>query len=303
MNDYSHFAVKEQDVVSGIAEKTREHWRLLRRLKLPPILNKPGDSESRRAIYLDVEATGLRIGTDQVIELAMLPFDYEPETGRITNIHFDAAFNELREPSIPIPAEATAVNGIRDEDVKGKKIDGSQVEELVGTASLIIAHNAAYDRPMVESTWNVFTEVPWACSLRDIDWRGEGFSGSSLEFLGMKFGWFFDGHRALADCEAGVALLAEILPASEKRVMAALRENAIEKTYRVPAKGAPFEKKDILRERGYRWNADDKVWWMDVRELDTELAWLEQEIYKKMPSLSHEVITARNRYSSTLSGS
>lgn len=300
MNDHKHFALEESDVVSADAQATSADWRLLRRLKLPASLNDAGDQPVRRAIYLDVEATGLRIGVDEVIELAMLPFDYEPETGRITAIHHAEAFNELCEPSFAIPAEATAVNGITDGDVKGKTIDADAVNELVGSASLIIAHNASYDRPMVESVWPVFKDMAWACSLKDVSWRAEGFSGSSLEFLGMKFGWFFDGHRALADCEAGIALLGETLPQAETTVLAQLRDNAIAKTYRIPAKGAPFEKKDILKERGYRWNAEKKVWWTEVHELDEEMQWLSGEVYGKSMKLASETITAKNRYSSAL---
>ncbi len=300
MNDHNHFALEESDIVSKDAEATSADWRLLRRLKLPAALNDPGDKAVRRAIYLDVEATGLRIGVDEVIELAMLPFDYEPDTGRITTIHHDQAFNALREPSFPIPADATAVNGITDDDVKGQTIDDDAVTELVESASLIIAHNAAYDRPMVESVWPVFRDMAWACSFKDVSWRSEGFAGSSLEYLGMKFGWFFDGHRALADCEAGVALLGETLPQADTTVLAQLRDNAIAKTYRIPAKGAPFEKKDVLKERGYRWNAEKKVWWTEVRELDEEMAWLSDEVYGKSMKLASETITAKNRYSSSL---
>ena len=42
----------------------------------------------------------------------------------------------------------------------------------------------------------------------------------------MQFGWFYDGHRALADCEACLALLAQTLPKSGQRVMAEVREAA-----------------------------------------------------------------------------
>lgn len=297
MNQYSHFAIEEPEVVSPQAAASRADWRLLRRLKLPPVLNDPTDSPTVRAIYLDVEATGLRVGVDEVIELAMLPFDYERDSGKVTAIHHQAAFNALREPSIEISPEATAVNGISNEDVEGQVIDGATVDELVKSASLIIAHNASFDRPMVESIWPVFKKMAWACSYRDVNWREQGFSGSSLEYLGMKFGWFFDGHRALADCEAGVALLAETLPVSDTRVLAQLRQNAMTDTYRIPAKGAPFEKKDDLKERGYRWNAEKKVWWAEVRELDEELTWLSENVYGKSISLSTKTISAKNRYS------
>jgi len=297
VNDHSHFIADDADIIDANTSAKPEDFRLLRRLKLPERLNDAGETVTRRALYLDVESTGLRIGVDEVIELAMLPFDYEPDTGRITDIHHAEAFNALSEPSIPITPEASAVNGITAQDVAGKEIDDDAVDALARSVSLIVAHNAGFDRPMVESRWPVFSELPWACSLKDVNWRGEGFSGQSLEYLGMKFGWFFDGHRALADCEAGVALLGETLPATEVRVMQAMREHALAKTYRIPATRAPFEKKDVLKERGYRWDAANKVWWTEVRELDEELGWLEESVFGKPTNLDVETITAKNRYS------
>ncbi|MFX4497540.1 3'-5' exonuclease, partial [Acinetobacter baumannii] len=76
------------------------NYRLLRRLK-PRVFNSSRRALStKRAVFLDVETTGLDRQTDTVIELAMLPFDYEPD-GRIVGI--DKPFVARRDPGRPIP--------------------------------------------------------------------------------------------------------------------------------------------------------------------------------------------------------
>jgi DNA polymerase III epsilon subunit-like protein len=58
----------------------------------------PTDGLIKRAVVVDVEATGLSTENDDVIQLAILPFDYEPESGRILNhaVHrrIGASFND-----------------------------------------------------------------------------------------------------------------------------------------------------------------------------------------------------------------
>ena len=92
--------------------------------------------------------------------------------------------------------------------VSGQSINEQAVASVVYTSDLIIAHNARFDRAMVEKHWQCFTEKPWGCSFSSVDWLREGFSAGKLDYLGMQFGWFYDGHRALSDCEACLALLA-----------------------------------------------------------------------------------------------
>ena len=99
---------------------------------------------------LDVEATGLPLENDDVIQLAMLPYDYDPLDGRITDVHKDASFEEFREPALPISEEAAIITRISNQMVNGKSIDEEQVQTLVEQTDLIFAHNAYFDRVMAE---------------------------------------------------------------------------------------------------------------------------------------------------------
>ena len=60
--------------------------KLIRKLNLPKKYNEPSTGEIKKGVVLDVEATGLSIGHDDVIQLALLPFDYEVPSGKILSI-------------------------------------------------------------------------------------------------------------------------------------------------------------------------------------------------------------------------
>ena len=108
------------------------------------------------------------------------------------------------------------------------------------------------------------------------------FPSRSLACLLCAYGAFSpDRHRALADAEAGVWLLTQQLPGEDRTVFAALRETAAQPTVRIWATGAPFDAKDELKSRGYRWmpretNGIPRSWWTDVppTDLEAEFAWL-----------------------------
>ena len=206
--------------------------------------------QSRRGLFVDVETTGLDTETDEIIEVALLPFDYDPATGEVAVVHEDQALDELCDPGMPIPAESSQVHGITDDAVKGKIVDDARLNALVAEADLIIAHNAAFDRPMLERVWPCFVDKPWACSFADIDWRAEGFGAGKLDYLLMQQCWFYDGHRALSDCLAGLFLLNLMLPASSTRGMSVLLDSARKQRFAIRAVGAPFDCKDDLAAHG-----------------------------------------------------
>ncbi len=301
MNQYSPFAIEKAAIIQNETEVDASEWKLLRRLHLPERFNDPRGGLIKRAVVVDVEATGLSIENDDVIQLAILPFDYEPEDGRILTIHKDLAFEGLREPAVPISEDACLITGITNGMVAGKTIDCNAVAALVTDADLVIAHNAYFDRPMVEKHWACFLDKPWACTLNAVDWLREGFSAGKLDYLGMQFGWFFDSHHALADCEACLALLAQTLPQSGKRVMAVVREAALQADYLICAVHAPFDLRDKLKQRGYRWRPADlpngKVWWTVSTDPEEETKWLHEEVYGCKVEIPVHEITAFSRFS------
>lgn len=272
-------------------------FRVLRRLEVGLIPVSPPGGTVRRAVFLDTETTGTDVLQDQVIELAMVAFDYDPASGAVHKVYEAEAFNRFRDPGRPIPPEATRVNNITDDMVAGQTISDEEVEAFLEGVGLVIAHSASFDRPMVEKTWPVFQGLNWACSIEDLGWKERGFASNSLEYLVMKQGYFFEGHRAKIDCLAGIAVLAATLPTGEK-VLAGLLDSARKARTLVRAVNSPFETKDILRARGYRWDAADRVWWTLTEDLEAEQAWLADHVYGgRLPPLPLAPVRADNRFS------
>ena len=67
-------------------------------------------------------------------------------------------------PGIAIEKHITLLTGIADNMVKDQVIDNHRVDELVKSASLIIAHNAGFDRKFVEKQFPIFKRKAWGCS-------------------------------------------------------------------------------------------------------------------------------------------
>lgn len=299
MNKYSHYKNGLKEIIN--TNVNQSDWKLIRKLNLPKQYNEPSTGEIKKGVVLDVEATGLSIGHDDVIQLALLPFEYEVPSGKILSIKKEEAFDGLREPRIPISTEASLITGITNEMVINKKIESKDVENIINNTDLIIAHNASYDRPMVEQHWNCFKNVSWACTFKSIDWLQEGFSSAKLELLGVNFGWFYEGHDAFNDCEACLALLSETLPNRDSTVFSAVREYASNPTFLIKAIDAPYNKRNILRRKGYKWRPADqlngKVWWTETKNYEEEVKWLHEEIYNRKINIPIKQISALNRYS------
>lgn len=255
-----------------------------------------------RALFVDVETTGLDVATSRIIQLAIVPFEYGVETGKIYAV--DQAESWLEDPGCAIPPHVVTLTGITDDDVQGQHIDDGRAIGLVRGANLVIAHNAAFDRPLLEQRLQVFSNKPWACSRNDVPWDAHGHRSGSLEFLLFKHGRAaMRPHRADADCLAGVHILATPFPTGELP-MALLLASARTRSARIRAIGSPYESRELLKQRGYRWFAGGagrpKCWFRDVPEADAdaEYAWLEGEIYgRPMNRPPAELLDARTRYS------
>jgi DNA polymerase III subunit epsilon len=275
-------------------------YRVLRRLAPRPSLEPAPGTQLRQGLFVDVETTGLDPAHDEIIELAMVPFHYGLD-GEVYSV--GAPFAQLRQPSKPIPPEITALTGIDDAKVAGQSIDPAAVTAFAAGAALIVAHNAAFDRRFLERFCETFTTKPWACSMGGIDWAAAGFEGTKLAYLAAAAGFFYDRHRAVHDCLAAVELLAGRHHPDGRTGLHHLLETARVPTWRIWAEGAPFDLKDQLKARGYRWNAEavggPRAWFIDVVEAarEAELRFLKTEIYRGEIDLLVRRIDAYDRFS------
>src|SRR5262252_8534451 len=225
----------------------------------------------------------------------------ERQNGRIYKVL--GSWEWLEDPGLSIPHEVTKITGITDEMVTGHSIDDRAVNNLRDRVVLVIAHNADFDRRFLERRVPAFAVKHWACSRADIDWKAEGIRSSALEFVAYSLGFFHDQHRAASDCRATVHVLAQRLPGTGRLALQALLERARLPTWRLWARDAAIEKKDILKARGYVWSPGEfgrpKCWFRDVSDADkaAEAAWLRANVMEPHQGVWALRITARGRYS------
>lgn len=275
-------------------------YKVLRRLRAHAGRAAPEGVPVRVGIFLDLETTGLDPVSDEIIEIALVPFTYGPD-GTIWDVR--EAYTSLRQPGRAIPEEITRITGIDDRMVQGQVPDMHRIEELVAGANLIVAHNAAFDRRFAERFADVFQTKAWGCSMTEIDWAGEGFEGTKLKYLAVSHGLFFDGHRAVHDCQAAIEILSQTLPRAGITALAALLARARQPTFRIWAENSPFDLKHLLRARGYRWDGGEsgapRSWYVDVPEaaMEDELRYLREEIYQREVELRTKRVTAFERFS------
>lgn len=258
-------------------------YRILQRLEKRPIAETLRPEFPLVGVILDTETTGLNHRKDEIIEIGLIAFSFDA-TGRIGDI--TGTYGGLRQPGLPIPVDITRLTGMTDEMVAGQAIDMEAIHSLIEPADLIIAHNAGFDRPFCEAFSPVFSDKAWACSNVEIDWSSRGFEGTKLAYLVGQAGFFHDGHRAVDDCFALLEVLDRNPANSAWTPFAELYAVSQRSRVRIFVENSPFDLKDHLKARGYRWSDGSegrpKSWWIEVEERDLaeELRYLRTEIYR-----------------------
>jgi len=276
-------------------------YRVTSRLEPQAEYHPPDSSPKLVAAVVDVETTGTDPDRDKIIELGICLFEYDRQNGRIYKVL--GSWEWFEDPGFSIPPEITNITGITGEMVAGHRIDERAVNDLLGRVVLVIAHHAAFDRRFLERRLPAFAIKHWACSRFDIDWKAEGIRSSALEFVAYSLGFFRDGHRAASDCRATLHALAQPLPGSGRLALRALLEQARLPTWRLWARDAAIEKKDVLKARGFAWSPGDfgrpRCWYRDVADADkaAEVAWLRANVMGADQAVWTLRITARDRYS------
>lgn len=173
---------------------------------------------------LDTETTGRDAQRDRIIEVGIIV----GQAGEVIRRH-----NWLINPGGPIPAAATEVHGITDEQVRDKprfaEVAGEILEALAG--AIPAAYNAHFDRsfllaemarvgkstddpsspPAVRPSVEWVDPLEWVFLLRLV--RGKNSLGEVAERLGVKLE---NAHRASDDAEAALRVLYEL--ASDARM-------------------------------------------------------------------------------------
>lgn len=285
----------------ALAQELERHpdYRVLRRLVPRLGFDRAAQGAVLNVLVLDTETTGLDASKDKIIELALLRVQVDSLTG--LPVGAVQVYDGLQDPGMPISKEVQEITGITDAMVRGQRLDEARVAEMLRGVDLVVAHNAGFDRPFCEARLPAFAALRWGCSLADVDWRGAGYGSAKLEQLALANGWFYDAHRAEVDCHALLAVLGVPLKGASPNAMLAILGASASPSYRLLANGAPFDAKDLLKARGYRWNAEQKVWHTllpNSSALQAEFEWLKAHVYTgRSARLQVEKLDALTKYS------
>ncbi|OGT19376.1 MAG: DNA polymerase III subunit epsilon [Gallionellales bacterium RIFOXYB12_FULL_54_9] len=293
-----------KDIISDSLRCLDAHpdFKVIRRILPREMFAEAAGRALSLGVVVDTETTGINHDKDAIIELGMVLFEYDPETGSAYRVL--GSFDQLEDPGFPIPPESIAVHGITDEMVAGRRIDDSAVSTFLAGVSLVIAHNSKFDRVFLEKRLPVFESLPWGCSFAQVDWRKEGIGSAKLDYIAYQYGFFYEAHRAEGDCYALLEILQQQLPKSGELVMKAILNGLAQKSYQVFALGSPFETKDVLKARGYRWDGEKKCWHITVagdEAIKAEVVWLKSHVYAgRSARVEIEVQNCMSRFSNRI---
>ena len=149
-------------------------------------------------------------GRDEIVSLAVVRLD--PAGAEL------ARCARLVRPSRPIPAEATAVHGIGDDDVASAPRFAEVAHELLGLleGAVFVAHNAEFDLAMLRHAFagagTAYEPDGVACTLEAFRLLDPLAPAHGLEALCGRHGIALDeAHHALGDALATAALLRLLL--------------------------------------------------------------------------------------------
>jgi DNA polymerase-3 subunit epsilon len=169
--------------------------------------------DEHRIAFLDVETTGRNPQNDRLIEVGVVIGEH----GEVKAHH-----NWLINPGRPIPAESTAVHGIKDEDVAGKpsfaEVAGEILAALAG--AIPAAYNASFDRGFLLAEFEragIRPSEPPPAMRREVDWIDplvfarelyKDEQSRSLGDMAARLGvTLVNAHRATDDAEAALRVL------------------------------------------------------------------------------------------------
>lgn len=266
------------------------NYKVLRRIEPRSVFSdKLG---TKTCLIIDTETSGLLVDEgDVLIEVGAILVSYDETTGELCEVL--ETYESLEDPGFELSEDNVAVHGLTNADLEGKSFNEKDLELLSRDASIIVAHNSKFDRPFLEKRFPFFQGKLFGCSLKDVDWRGDGYPSSSLEVLAYKQGHFYDAHRALDDCHALASVLSSpmkdgVFPLSK------IAQIAQEPRFVIGAYKSDFSTKNSLKGNGFYWDTTLRTWFKEVvgaAQAKELVAFLQREVYKTTKPVELQIKT------------
>jgi DNA polymerase-3 subunit epsilon len=172
--------------------------------------------EEATYVVVDLETTGLRPGSSGICEIGAV---------RVRGFELEAEFQTLVDPGLPIAPGASAVTGLRNEQLRGAPRPPEAVRSFLAFAgdAVLVAHNARFDLAFLDRETERLTGSRIGSAVVDTVRLARTLLAGRVSGFGLaQLAWFLDTterpcHRALPDARATAELLLALIGLAQER--------------------------------------------------------------------------------------
>jgi DNA polymerase III epsilon subunit family exonuclease len=172
--------------------------------------------EDATYVVVDLETTGLRPGLSGICEIGAV---------RLRGFEVEAEFETLVNPGLPIDAGASAVTGLRNEQLRGAPRPAEAVRSFLAFAgdAVLVAHNARFDLAFLDRETERLTGSRIGSPVVDTVRLARTLLAGRVAGFGLgQLAWFLGTaerpcHRALPDARATAELLLALIGLAQER--------------------------------------------------------------------------------------
>ena len=149
----------------------QDGYRVLRRLPRPDEMwcrSMPVSDNVIRLAIIDCETTGLDAERHKIIEFAVGTLSIDANHGDVVDVTPPKSW--LEDPAEDLSIEIERLTHITSGMLIGKWFPDAAVMQALAGADIVVAHNAKFDRAFVTKRFPALANLPWACSMSEIDW-------------------------------------------------------------------------------------------------------------------------------------
>lgn len=213
-----------------------------------------------KILGVDLETTGLNVGSDSIIEVGAVLWDWSRQTPlkmMSSLVKFDGELSP----------EATAITGILKADLQSYGREEfevlSELKELAQEADYLVGHNCnQFDRLFFERYWirhpQFRIHLPWIDTMTDLPFPLD-MSTRKLDYLAAEHGFLNPfSHRALFD----VLTMLKVAAHYDFDEILKLQKSPIKRVVAL----VPYDERDKAKAQGFRWDPKERHWFLEGKE-------------------------------------